>query len=135
MRAVPFILAAVIFTPTSDLTAQNTPFEASAAAIHDVISGKKCVGDDLLIFGKREPKTSGRYERVGRPPGAYQIGYGTIMILRGQELHSHVATVSVTDHMLFMSAEQVPVRSVKESRGALMDSSATSRLKRTFWPE
>ena len=103
MRAVPFILAAAIFTHTGNLLAQNAPFEASAAAIHKVISGKICVGDDLLIFGERDPKTSGRYERVGRPPGAYQIGYGTILILRGKELHSHVATVSLPDHMLYMS--------------------------------
>ena len=106
MRAVPFILAAAIFTTTGNLPAQNVPFEASAAAIHEVISGKTCVGDDLLIFGKRDPKTSGRYERVGRPPGAYQIGYGTIMILRGKELHSHVVTVSPPDHMLYMSADK-----------------------------
>ena len=106
MRILPFIFAAAILTLPVDLPAQKAPFEASAKAIHEVISGKKCVGDDLLIFGERDPKTSGSYERVGQPRGAYQIGYGTILILRGGRLHSHVATVSLEDHMLYMSADK-----------------------------
>lgn len=106
MRAVPLIFVAAFFSPASTLPAQKAPFEASAAAIHEVISGKTCVGDDLLIFGERDPKTSGSYERIGRPPGAYQIGYGTILILRGRDLHSHVATVSLEDHMLYMSTNK-----------------------------
>ena len=106
MRILPFIFAAAILTLPVDLPAQNVPFEASARAIHEVISGKKCVGDDLLIFGERDPKTSGSYERVGQPPGEYQIGFGTILILRDGRLHSHVATVSLEDHMLYMSADK-----------------------------
>ena len=106
MRTVPLIFATVIFTNVGTLWAQNAPFEASAAAIHEVISGKTCVGDDLLVFGQRSSKASGSYERVGRPPGAYQVGYGTILILRGRELHSHVATVSLEDHMLYMSTSK-----------------------------
>ena len=103
MRTVPLILSAIIVTNAGVLSAQNALFEASATAIHEVVSGKTCVGDDLLIFGERDTRTSGKYERVGRAPGAYQIGYGTILILRDQELHSHVATVSQPDHMLYMS--------------------------------
>lgn len=104
MRAVPLIFVAAIFTNAAVLSARHAPFEASAAAIQEVISGKTCVGDDLLIFGERDSRTNGKYERVGQPPGAYQIGYGTILIARGRELHSHVATVSVGDRMLYMSA-------------------------------
>ncbi len=106
MRIVPLIFAAAILTHAGDLPAQNALFEASAKAIQEVISGKTCVGDDLLVFGQRSSKASGSYERVGRPPGAYQIGYGTILILRGRELHSHVATVSLEDHMLYMSTSK-----------------------------
>lgn len=101
MRTVPFMIALVLSTTPGVLPAQDT--EASSAAILEVISGKTCVGDDLLIFGKSDTGASGSYERVGRAPGAYQIGYGTILIVRGRDLHSHVATVSVPDHMLYMS--------------------------------
>lgn len=106
MRILPLIFAATILTDAGALGTQNAPFEASAAAIHKVISGKTCVGDDLLIFGQRNSKASGSYFRVGRPPGIYQIGYGTILILRGKELHSHVATVSLEDHILYMSTSK-----------------------------
>ena len=40
------------------------------------------------------------------PPGIYQTDHGTILILRGKDLHSHVATVSVGDHILYMSASK-----------------------------
>lgn len=106
MRIVPLIFAAAILTDAGELPTQNALFEASAAAIHEVVSGKTCVGDDLLIFGERDSNTSGKYERVGRSPGVYQVGYGTILILRGKELHSHVATVSTADHMLYMSTSK-----------------------------
>src|SRR4051794_6698581 len=106
MRSVPFILALFVFAHPAVLSAQVIGAEASSAAIHEVVSGKTCVGDDRLIFGESASGTSGSYERVGRAPGAYQIGYGTILILRGKQLHSHVATVSVPDHMLYMSTEK-----------------------------
>lgn len=106
MRTVPVMLALTLFTNPDALLAQNTGSEASSTAIHEVVSGKKCVGDDFLIFGESDSGASGSYERVGRAPGAYQIGYGTILIVRGRELHSHVATVSVPDHMLYMSTEK-----------------------------
>lgn len=33
------------------------------------------------------------------------IGYGTIVIQRGQTLHGHVTSVSVPTHKLYMSTE------------------------------
>ena len=104
MRAVLVIMSAMIGIPSAALSMQHVLFEASASAIDEVISGKTCVGDDVLKFGEHDSGTSGRYERVGRPEGLYQTGYATILIKRGNELHSHVATVSVKDHMLYMSA-------------------------------
>ena len=106
MRAVPLIVSAIIVLPPAALSAQHILFEASAAAIDQVIAGKTCIGDDVLIFGEHRSGTSGQYERVGRPPGLYQVGYGTLLIKRGKELHSHVATVSVEDHILYMSASK-----------------------------
>jgi hypothetical protein len=103
MRAIPNLLAVAIAMTPGALSAQNIAFEASSTAIHNVISGKKCVGDDLLKFGASELGETGSYERIGRPPGDYQIGYGTILIRRGKDLHSHVATVSTQDHMLYLS--------------------------------
>ena len=48
---------------------------------------------------------AGAFERIGRPEGAYAIGYGTILIRRGERLHGHVASVSVLDDRLYMSTE------------------------------
>ncbi len=103
MRTAPAALAISILALPDVLSAQNTTFDGSAAAIHEVVSGKKCLGDDLLIFGVSDAAADGRYERVGRPPGTYQVGYGTIVIYRGQQLHGHLASVSVHDHTLYMS--------------------------------
>jgi hypothetical protein len=106
MRAVPLLVSAIIVVPSEALPVQHVLFEASAAAINQVIAGKTCVGDDVLIFGEHAPGTSGEYERVGRAPGLYQVGYGTLLIKRNKDLHSHVATVSVEDHILYMSASR-----------------------------
>jgi hypothetical protein len=102
MRAASFLFAlGLVSSPLH--AAGESGSEAASAAIREVVAGKTCIGDDVLIFGKSLIGTSGNYERIGRPPGRYQIGEGTILILRGKDLHSHVATVSVPDHMLYMS--------------------------------
>jgi len=108
MCAKSFFLipTAVIAGFSQAASAQSVQFEASAAAIDEVISGKTCVGGDVLKFGEHSAKTSGHYERIGRPPGRYETGYGTILIKRGNDLHSHVATVSVKDHILYMSVDK-----------------------------
>jgi hypothetical protein len=95
------VLAAVVFSPP--MHGHGEIVQGSAEAIREVVSGKVCVGDDVLKFGRSAPGASGTFNRVGRPIGTYEIGYGTIQILRGQELHGHVASVSVRDHMLYMS--------------------------------
>ena len=106
MRLVSLLSALALF-PVSTLPIADDPgSEGSSAAIRQVIAGKTCLGDDVLIFGESTVGRIGRYERVGRSPGTYQIGYGTILILRGKDLHSHVATVSVADHLLFMSTDK-----------------------------
>ena len=102
------LLSSLALFPVSTLPIADDPgSEVSSAAIRQVIAGKRCVGDDVLIFGESTVGHIGRYERVvGWSPGTYQIGYGTILILRGKDLHSHVATVSVADHLLFMSSDK-----------------------------
>ena len=108
MRAVfSFLVTTAVIAGYSGIASgQGVLFEASAAAIDEVISGKTCVGQDVLKFGEHNAQTSGHYERNGRPPGLYETGYGTILIKRGKDLHSHVATVSVEDHTLYMSADK-----------------------------
>ena len=95
------VLAAVVFSPP--IYGQGETIQGSADAIRAVVSGKVCVGDDVLKFGRIAPGAPATFNRVGRPIGTYEIGYGTIQILRGHKLHGHVASVSVRDHMLYMS--------------------------------
>lgn len=95
------VLAATVFLPA--MTAQSETIQGSADAIRQVVAGKVCVGDDILKFGRSAPGMPATFNRVGRPIGTYEIGYGTIQILRGRKLHGHVAAVSVRDHMLYMS--------------------------------
>ena len=55
------------------------------------------------MFGESAPGSAGMFERKGRPRGTYTVGYGTILIRRGQELHGHVTSVSVPNQVLYMS--------------------------------
>jgi hypothetical protein len=98
------LIAGTIAVPAIAFAGDITT-EPSAAAIREVVSGKTCVGNDVLIFGESSPGFGGTYERVGRPTGNYSVGYGTILIRRGHDLHGHVTSVSVPDHMLYMSTE------------------------------
>ncbi|MEH2611099.1 hypothetical protein [Bradyrhizobium sp. AZCC 1693] len=103
MRAPSLILFAAATAAPAVLFAQET-VDGSAAAIRAVVSGKTCTGDDILIFGKSVTGSAGTFERKGRPNGSYSVGYGTILIRRGQDLHGHVTSVSVRDRVLHMSA-------------------------------
>lgn len=98
------LLVAATATPAS-LPAQEKAVDGSAAAIRGVISGQTChgTGEDILIFGESGPGLPGTFERKGLPRGTYSTGYGTILIRRGQDLHGHVTSVSVPDHVLYMS--------------------------------
>lgn len=87
-------------------SAQDIAIAGSVDAIRQVVSGKTCVGEDVLIFGESIRGAGGTYERLGRAKAIYSIGYGTILIRRDQDLHGHVASVSVPDHMLFMSTSK-----------------------------
>jgi hypothetical protein len=106
MRTASLLLALAQFPVPAVYAADDTGSQAASAAIREVVAGKTCIGDDVLIFGKSLVGTTGTYERVGRPPGRYRIGDGTILILRGKDLHSHIATVSIPDHMLYMSTSK-----------------------------
>lgn len=70
---------------------------ADAAEIRRAVSGKTCFGPNgsVLSFGDSTPDSPGTFTRVGLAPGTYQIGYGTLLVKRGKDLHSHVVVVSL----------------------------------------
>lgn len=103
MRAPSIILLIAVTAAPAALAAPEETVDGSATAIRKVVSGETCTGDDVLIFGKSGPGSAGTFERKGRPNGIYTIGYGTILIRRGQDLHGHVTSVSVSEHVLHMS--------------------------------
>lgn len=78
-----------------------------AAEIRRIVSGKTCLGSNgsVLNFGISAPGSPGTFARAGRIPGTYQIGYGTLLIKRGSELHSHVVSVSVNGSQLHLGGE------------------------------
>ena len=96
------IVLAVATLASTAVSAQET--DGSAAAIRNVVSGRTCLGDDVLTFGESARGSGGTFERSGRPAGTYSVGYGTIMIRRGPDLHGHVTSVSPVDHVLYLSA-------------------------------
>jgi len=102
MRKFCVGIVAALATPVA-CPAQGPTIDGSAAAIREVVSGKTCVGDDVLVFGRSIPGTGGMFERSGRTKATYSIGYGTIVIRRGGQLHGHITSVSVADHMLYLS--------------------------------
>lgn len=103
MRVLPITLLIAATATSAALAAPEGTVDGSVAAIRQVVSGETCTGADVLIFGESAPGTAGTFERKGHPSGAYAVGYGTILIRRGQDLHGHVTSVSVADHVLYMS--------------------------------
>lgn len=97
------VTASAIATPA--IAAEPDIISGCAAAIRDVVSGKTCVGADVLKFGKALAGSFATFERIGRRKGTYTVGYGTILIQRGHSLHGHVTSVSETAHKLYMSKE------------------------------
>lgn len=77
---------------------------ADAAEIRRTISGKTCFGPNgrEIRFGDSTPDSPGTFIRVGVTPGTYQIGYGTLLVKRGKELHSHVVVVSLEGSQLHL---------------------------------
>jgi hypothetical protein len=106
MRTTSIALFGIIAGTAAAAHAQETPIEGSAAAIRSVVSGKTCVGDDILRFAEIGPGASGVFERTGHAAAIYAVGNGTILIERDGKLHSHVTSVSVRDHMLYMSTSR-----------------------------
>jgi len=106
MRTSAIVALAATMTVSVIASAQQTIYDGSEVAIRAVISGHTCIGRDILKFGAITPGAAGRFERAGSPIADYTVGYGTILIRRGGELHGHVTSVSVRDHMLYMSADR-----------------------------
>lgn len=106
MRVPSVILLVAATAVPVLLAAQEETVDGSATAIRAIVSGKTCTGEgeDVLIFGKSTAGSRGTFERKGHPNGSYTIGYGTILIRRGKDLHGHVASVSVPSHVLHLSA-------------------------------
>lgn len=105
MKINHIIVVAVVLSTSSIASAQELAIDGSAAAIREIVSGKTCVGKDVLAFGESAAGSSGTFKRAGRPDGRYAIGYGTILVRRGEDLHGHVTSVSVVDHKLYVSTE------------------------------
>lgn len=103
MKMFCMILLATAATTSVAVSAENPTFDASASAIRDVVSGKTCIGKDVLTFGENITGAAGMFQRVGHPIGTYNIGHGTILIRRNEELHGHVTSVSVAGRMLYLS--------------------------------
>ena len=96
-------LAAIAVSPP--VFAQNSATQGATAAIRKVVSGKTCVGDDVLAFGQSTSGAPGTFDGLGHPEAMYAIGYGTILVLHRHHAHGYVASVSVSDHKLYLSTE------------------------------
>jgi hypothetical protein len=127
MRVLSITLFIAATAMSTALAAPERTVDGSIAAIRQVVSGETCTGDEVLIFGESGPGSAGTFERKGRPSGAYAVGYGTIMIRRGQELHGHVTSVSVADHVLYMSTGTYRCGAPAHPGAALPPSSLPSR--------
>jgi hypothetical protein len=100
----PLITACAAVVATSFVvSAQETDIDRSAQAIRAVVAGKKCVGVDVLAFGTSSAGVPGTFERANNSTAMYAVGYGTIMVRRGEEVHGHVASVSPLNGMLYLS--------------------------------
>jgi len=106
MRNSAIVAFAATMTVAVIASAQQAIYDGSGAAIREIISGHTCKGKDILKFGAITPGTAGRFERAGSPIADYTVGYGTILIRRGDKLHGHVTAVSVRDHMLYLSGDR-----------------------------
>jgi hypothetical protein len=71
----PSIVSLAVTLVSLPAFAQNVATQGSAEAIREVVSGKTCVGDDILKFGQSAPGSPGKFDRVGQPEGTYTIGY------------------------------------------------------------
>jgi hypothetical protein len=103
MPTIRILTLAAAATLATMVSAQEA-IDGSAPAIRKVIAGQKCFGKDTLKFGGSAPGVPGVFERDGRPAATYSVGYGTILIRRGDDVHGHVASVSPRDGTLYLSA-------------------------------
>lgn len=99
----PRVFIVVVAMAASAIASAQEGATGSAEAIRKVVSGKTCVGTDVLKFGESVRGSAGTYDHVGYTYATYSIGYGTILVRRDSSLHGHVATVSVPNHMLYLS--------------------------------
>lgn len=102
MKTPCLLIVAVAMAASAAASAQQI-VTGSEEAIRNVVSGKTCVGADVLTFGTSVHGAAGTYDRHGRPNATYSIGYGTILVRRDGSVHGHLASVSVPEHMLYLS--------------------------------
>jgi hypothetical protein len=102
MPATRILVLATAASLAAAVSAQET-IDGSAPAIRSVVAGHTCLGNDTLKFGASSPGVPGVFERNGRPAATYSIGYGTILVRRGDDVHGHVASVSPLDGTLYLS--------------------------------
>ncbi len=99
------ILFATLALALSSALAQDAENSGKRTDIVSVISGKTCEnGAAVLRFGKLEDG-AGTFVREGMPSAMYRVGYGSLMIKRGEALHGHVVSVKKQSGMFFLSAE------------------------------
>jgi hypothetical protein len=103
MRTLSVVLLAAATVAPATLSAKDRIFDGSAAAIRTVVSGRTCAGTDVITFGRGDSVLAGTFERQGHPSGSYNVGYGTILIRRGDDVHGHIASVNVPGSMLYLS--------------------------------
>ena len=69
---------------------------ATPQNIAGVIAGKSCTGPDgdVLKFGVHVSDQPSEFVHSGHAAATYQVGYASVFVMRGGELHSHLVTVS-----------------------------------------
>jgi len=75
---------------------------ADVPEIVKVVRGRTCVNaeGDVLRFGKEESPT---FDHTGHASATYRLGYSSLIILRGGDLHSHLVTVSPSKRLLYFA--------------------------------
>lgn len=106
LLAVGCVLAAAV--PSAAKHLSEFDIVADSVEIRRAVAGRTCSSSagSTLSFGRSTPEVPGAFERVGRAPGTYQLRYGTLLVDRGGELHSHVVSVSLDRSQLYLGGER-----------------------------
>jgi hypothetical protein len=106
LLAVGCMLAATV--PSTAKHLSEFGIAGDATEIRRTVAGTTCRGPSgsILNFGNSTPESPGTFTRVGRAPGTYQIGYGTLLVERDGKLHSHVVSVSLQGGEFYLGGEK-----------------------------